>query len=139
MMRHKIAIVNDEASLMMLLRYNLETKYSLHLYDNTYDALELLDRPVDLVFLDASNYPLSGIELFQILRRETTMPIVFLSAWAWSVREELQRKGLPAADGYINLPFAIPDLMVEIEKRLSVSMAAPKCLHPGPRARPLTR
>jgi len=42
MMRHKIAIVNDEASLMMLLRYNLETKYSLHLYDNTMAAPKCL-------------------------------------------------------------------------------------------------
>jgi len=118
MTRRKIAIVNDEAGLLTLLRYNLEAKYSLFLYDNTYDALELIDRPVDLVLLDKSNRPLDGIELFQILRRETTMPIVFLSAWASSVPEVLRQKGLPAADGYINVPFSIRGLMVEIEKQL---------------------
>lgn len=72
----------------------------------TDEALEgLLEWPADIALLDKTNPPLGGIELFLRLRRHTSMPVIFLSAWADDVCEELAQRGIEA-DDYIDVPFS---------------------------------
>jgi DNA-binding response OmpR family regulator len=56
--------------------------------------------------LDRTNPPLGGVELFRRLRQHTDMPVVFLSAWAEEVQDELAGSGLEA-DDYIDVPFSL--------------------------------
>lgn len=102
-----IAIVNNEYHLRASLRIAFEAEgFEVREYANTQDALEVCDNPVDLALLDKTNPPLGGIELFRRIRKRHSMPIIFLSAWATEVREELERAGPRVAQGYIDTPFS---------------------------------
>jgi two-component system, OmpR family, response regulator ChvI len=118
--RQVIAVVNDEAALLEGLTYNLRDEgYEVRLYDNTADALELIERPADIALLDKSNYPFDGVELYRRLRQEVNMPIVFLSAWAHDIPDELRERQLPAAEGYISCPFALSELFATVKRVLN--------------------
>lgn len=115
-----VAIVNDDEAILELLTYNIRNAgYVVRRYNNTQDALELIERPADIALLDRTNIPFSGIELYRRLRSRTTMPIIFLSAWTQEIPAELQRKQLPPADGYISLPFSAAEVCAAIRATLS--------------------
>lgn len=107
-MRQKttIAIVNDERNILTSLRMAFDAEgYRVRCFADTASALQLLDDPADLAFIDKTNPPLGGIELFRRLRARHRMPIVFLSAWSEDL-EIAHRGGDLEADGYIETPFS---------------------------------
>jgi two-component system response regulator ChvI len=119
-----VAIVNDEQSLIELLRFNLERRsYLVRAYTNTSDALDLIQDPADVALIDRTNWPFDGLELYSRLRRSTAMPVVFLSTWAGTVPKELDRLGLPPAQGYIQCPFALADVFETVRKVLDEARA----------------
>lgn len=111
-----IAVVNDCASLAEILQYNLEWEgYRVRVYHNSGDALEaLIEVPPDLVIMDGTNYPLSGIELFRQLRRHSNVPVIFLSAWADGIEKKLRGSKLKASD-YIKCPFSLTDFLTRVK------------------------
>lgn len=117
----RILIVEDEASLAMLLAYNLEAEgYQVERLERGDDAeLALAEILPDLLILDWMLPGVSGIELCRRLRaREQTreLPVIMLTARG----EEAERvRGLSVgADDYVVKPFSVPELMARVRALL---------------------
>jgi len=116
-----ILIVEDEADLSLMLRYNLEAEGFRPVCAATGDeAVDLMreTRP-DLILLDWMLPGLSGIELCRRWRsREETaaIPIIMLTARG---QEEERVRGLETgADDYVVKPFSIPELLARVNALL---------------------
>jgi two-component system phosphate regulon response regulator PhoB len=120
-MRPKILLVEDDANLVELIRYNLEKEgFDVVTTPDGEEALVLAeeDRP-DVVVLDWMIANLSGIEVCRRLRRapETAgLPIIMLTARA----EESDRvRGLETgADDYVTKPFSPRELVARVRALL---------------------
>ena len=117
----RILIVEDEASLTLLLRYNLEAAHYVVETAMRGDEAEikLRESPPDLVILDWMLPGLSGIEICRRLRARVEtrqMPIIILTARG----EESERiRGLATgADDYIVKPFSVPELIARVNALL---------------------
>ena len=120
-MSARILIVEDEESLTLLLRYNLEKEgYAVEAVARGDEAeIRLKERAPDLVLLDWMLPGVSGIELCRRLRArpETkSLPIIMLTARG----EEFDRiRGLATgADDYVVKPFSVPELMARVKAAL---------------------
>jgi two-component system phosphate regulon response regulator PhoB len=121
MMMPRILIVEDEAALTMLLRYNLEAaRYTVETASRGDEAeIKLRENPPDLVILDWMLPGLSGIEICRRLRARSEtrqIPIIILTARG----EESERiRGLATgADDYIVKPFSVPELIARVSALL---------------------
>jgi two-component system, OmpR family, phosphate regulon response regulator PhoB len=117
----RIAVVEDEEALSILLRYNLEAEgYQVDTIMRGDEAeVELRDRAPDLIVLDWMLPGVSGIELCRRLRiwpETTRVPIIMLTARG----EETERvRGLSTgADDYVVKPFSTPELMARVRALL---------------------
>ena len=115
--RPHVLIVEDEAPLVTMLRYNLESDgYRVSEAVDGEEALLLVaEDPPDLVLLDWMLPLLSGIEVCRRMRRSNpmrTVPIIMLTARG----EESDRvRGLDAgADDYITKPFSPRELLARV-------------------------
>lgn len=123
-----ILIVEDEAPLVTLLRYNLE-KQGFRVED-VGDGGEALNRvteaPPDLVLLDWMLPTLSGIEVCRQLRRRPAtrqLPIIMLTARA---EDQDAVRGLDTgADDYITKPFSTEALIARVRALLRRSGTMP--------------
>ncbi len=120
-MAARILIVEDEAPLTELLRYNLAAEgYEVETVMRGDEAeIRLKETPPDLVVLDWMLPGMSGIELCRRLRTRTEterLPIIMLTARG----EESERvRGLATgADDYIVKPFSVPELLARIRALL---------------------
>jgi DNA-binding response OmpR family regulator len=114
----KILIVEDEPTLVATLRYNLEREgYSVGTADDGEAALRAAreQRP-DLILLDLLLPVMDGLEVCRILRRETAVPILMLTAKG----EEIDKVvGLEVgADDYVTKPFGMRELLARIRALL---------------------
>jgi two-component system phosphate regulon response regulator PhoB len=114
----KVLIVEDEESVSLLLRYNLEAEgFEVEQAFRGDDAeVRLREVTPDLVLLDWMLPGLSGIELCRRLRqRQETerLPIIMLTARG----EEAERiRGLAiGADDYVVKPFSVPELVARVK------------------------
>jgi DNA-binding response OmpR family regulator len=113
-----ILLVEDETTLAEALRYNLEREgYGvLHAADGV-QGLELArrDRP-DLIVLDIMLPRLDGFSVCRILRQETSVPILMLTA----LHEEMHRiAGLElGANDYVLKPFSLGELLARVRSLL---------------------
>ena len=123
----RVAVVEDEEALSVLLRYNLEAEgFEVETIDRGDEAeLRLRERPPDLVLLDWMLPGVSGIELCRRLRARTetaALPIIMLTARA---EESEKVRGLTTgADDYVTKPFSTPELMARVHATLR--RAAPR-------------
>lgn len=116
-MKLKVLIVEDEAALVAMIRYNLEKEgfQCEEASDGPEAMIRIREDSPDLVLLDWMLPQLSGIEICRQLRRNPdtrNLPIIMLTARA----EESDRvRGLDAgADDYIAKPFSPTELMARI-------------------------
>ena len=114
-------VVEDEESLAVLLRYNLEAEgFTVECIARGDEAeARLREEQPDIVLLDWMLPGLSGIELCRRLRArpETKrLPVIMLTARA----EEAERvRGLATgADDYVVKPFSVPELMARVRALL---------------------
>ncbi|MGL4397794.1 MAG: phosphate regulon transcriptional regulator PhoB [Hyphomicrobium sp.] len=114
----KIIIIEDEAALAELLKYNLEAEGFdvVHASDGEEAELLLSEEPFDLAILDWMIPKISGIELCRRLRNRAEtqrLPIVLLTARG----EESDRvRGLTTgADDYVTKPFSVQELMARVK------------------------
>jgi two-component system phosphate regulon response regulator PhoB len=112
-----VLVVEDEADLVVLLRYNLEKEgFRVVVADDGEEALLLAaEQSPNLILLDWMLPLVSGIEVCRQLRRSTKsrdIPVIMLTARA----EETDRvRGLDAgADDYVVKPFSPGELMARI-------------------------
>ena len=116
-MAPRILIVEDEESLTLLLRYNLEAAgYAVESVARGDEAeLRIAEAAPDLVLLDWMLPGVSGVELCRRIRaRKDTqrLPIIMLTARG----EEADRvRGLSTgADDYVVKPFSVPELVARV-------------------------
>jgi len=116
-MTPRVMIVEDEESLLALIRYNLEAEgYAVETSIRGDEAeLKIREACPDLLLLDWMLPGVSGIELCRRLRlRDETrdLPIIMLTARG----EETERiRGLSTgADDYVVKPFSVPELMARV-------------------------
>lgn len=117
----KIIVVEDEAPIAELLKYNLESEgyEAVMASDGEEASLLLAEQTFDLAILDWMVPKVSGIELCRRLRnRQATshLPIILLTARG----EEGDRvRGLTTgADDYVTKPFSVQELMARIKALL---------------------
>jgi two-component system OmpR family response regulator len=110
---NSIIVVNDEPNILKIVQNLLETEgYGVRAYPHGLEALAA--GPADLVITDGSNHPMSGVEFVRQLRRVSDVPVIFLSAWAQELREQLRGTELEA-QGYIDLPFSTAELVQRVK------------------------
>ena len=117
-MRDTVLVVEDEPNLLAALKYTLERE--------GYDALAAQDGEAglrmareespDIIILDVMLPRLDGFEICRLLRRESSVPIIMLSAR----KDEAERvKGLElGADDYVGKPFSMRELLARIRNML---------------------
>jgi two-component system phosphate regulon response regulator PhoB len=116
-----VLVVEDEAALASLLRYNLEAEGFCVTIASTGEQAEQLiaDSHVDLIVLDWLLPGVSGLELCRRLRRNgptRSLPLLMLTARG----EETDRvRGLcVGADDYVVKPFSVAELMARVRSLL---------------------
>lgn len=108
--KQKILVVDDEASI----RHILKTRLSMMGYDvmtaaDGEEALEIFRQQVpDLVVLDVMMPKLDGFGVCQVLRKESGVPIIMLTAMA-DVKDRISGLEL-GADDYLVKPFSPKEL-----------------------------
>jgi len=117
----KIIVVEDEAPIAELLKYNLESEgyETIVSADGEEASLILAEQAFDLAILDWMVPKVSGIELCRRLRKRTetsNLPIILLTARG----EEADRvRGLTTgADDYVTKPFSVNELMARVKALL---------------------
>lgn len=115
MSKAKILMVDDDEDLALMLKMHLmKMGYGVVHANTAENGLEAvrLHRP-DLILLDVVLPEMDGLQLIQILRRESSAPVIFLS----SQGAELERVlGLRlGADDYVTKPFSVPELEARIQ------------------------
>lgn len=114
----KILVVDDEAHIVELIKYNLEANgYKVYA---AYDGREALkaayERDIDLMILDLMLPGVDGLEVCKTMKRDEkakNIPIIMLTAKG----EEFDRiLGLElGADDYITKPFSVRELMARVK------------------------
>jgi two-component system phosphate regulon response regulator PhoB len=120
-MQPRVLLVEDEAAIAEVLRYNLESQGYRVTHSVTGEDGELLlaEDQFDLIVLDWMLPGLSGIELCRRIRRMDDVkgvPILMLTARG----EESDRvRGLSTgADDYVVKPFSIPEVLARVKALL---------------------
>lgn len=112
----RILIVEDEASIVTLIQYNLEQAgYETLVADNGREALKLVEEEkVDFIVLDLMLPEIDGLEVCRRIRKTgNDVPIIMLTAKS---EEESKITGLRAgADDYLTKPFSPKELIARIE------------------------
>lgn len=113
-----ILVVEDDLTLLETLEYNLSGEgYQVVTAADGLTALEIArqEQP-DLIVLDLMLPRLDGFEVCRILRRETNVPILMLTART----EEVDRVvGLEVgADDYLTKPFSMRELLARVKALL---------------------
>ncbi|MBI4061942.1 MAG: response regulator transcription factor, partial [Elusimicrobia bacterium] len=118
MAREKILIVEDDRNLVKLLKYNFEKEgyRTVSAADGDAGLAALRKERPDLVLLDAMMPKLDGFEFLKIIRRETRVPVLMLTAR----KEEMDRVlGLElGADDYVAKPFGLRELLARVKALL---------------------
>jgi two-component system response regulator ChvI len=87
------------------------------------DALEVVAwSTVELVISDRTNFPMNGVEFVGRVRERSNVPVVFVSAWAAELEEELRGTEF-AADDYIAVPFSLKNVVARVESVLELRRA----------------
>ncbi|HZX60607.1 MAG TPA: response regulator transcription factor [Candidatus Methylomirabilis sp.] len=113
-MRAKVLVVDDEPDILDLVRYHLEREgYQVVGCRDGKSALDLVGREKpDLVVLDLLMPGVDGFEVCRRLRRESSIPIVMLTAKADETDTVV---GLElGADDYVTKPFSPRELVARV-------------------------
>ncbi|MGH7295792.1 MAG: response regulator transcription factor [Polyangiaceae bacterium] len=131
--RRRVLVVEDDASITLGLRINLEAEgYGVLTAEDGERGLEIArSDPPDLIILDVMLPKLNGFQVLQTLRREgRTMPIIILSA---RTGEMDKVTGLElGAEDYVAKPFSLAELLARVRgalRRGPRAAEAPRTAH----------
>jgi DNA-binding response OmpR family regulator len=117
-MAEKILVVEDEIALSETLVYNLEKQgYEVEAVMDGHEALSKARSLMpDLIILDIMLPGLDGLEITRILRKESKIPILILTAQGDEIDRVL---GLElGADDYMPKPFSMRELLARVKSIL---------------------
>lgn len=117
-MDKKILIVDDEKTIVDILKFNLEKEgyHTVEAYDGEDGLAKALSEQPDLILLDLMLPKMDGFEVCRKVREKMSTPILMLTA-----REEEVDKVLGlelGADDYITKPFSVREVMARIRANL---------------------
>lgn len=115
--KYKILIVDDEPSILDMLRFQLEFEnYIVYTAANAKEALETLSYFPDIILLDINMDGMNGLDLCVSIREFISVPIIFLTA---RVSEQDKVNGLMVGgDDYITKPFSMKELLARLSAHL---------------------
>jgi DNA-binding response OmpR family regulator len=115
---HKILVVEDDKALRDVLTYNLKREgYEVLTAENGAEALETArQKKPDLILLDVLLPELDGYEVCRILRKESSVPIIMLTALDQETNKVMGFE--LGADDYVTKPFSIKELLARVRARL---------------------
>jgi two-component system response regulator ChvI len=101
-----IALVDDDRNILTSVQMALEAEgFAVRTYTDGAEALRgLAANPVDLAILDIKMPRMDGMELLERLRRQTDLPVIFLTSKDDEVDELMGLR--MGADDYIKKPFS---------------------------------
>ncbi len=114
----RVLVVDDEPVLVDTIRYNLRRDgYEVHVAADGPEALRIAQASTpDLIVLDLMLPGLDGLEVCRELRRESTVPILMLTAKDDEVDKIV---GLEVgADDYMTKPFSMRELLARVRAML---------------------
>ncbi len=121
--KKKILLVDDEATIVQSLRYNLERSgYAVTAAGDGRSAVALVasEQP-DLVILDIMLPLLDGIEACKEIRKTSKVPIIMLTAKDQEFDKVLALE--LGADDYVTKPFSLGEIIARVKARLRRSEA----------------
>jgi DNA-binding response OmpR family regulator len=122
----KILVVEDEEPLLFTLAHNLKREgYTVLTASRGDDGLRLArEQKPDLVVLDLMLPGIDGIQVARLLRRDSTVPIIMLTALGG---ESDRVAGLDiGADDYVAKPFGMRELLARVRALLRRATPAPQ-------------
>jgi len=127
-----VLVIEDEENLLEALKYNLEREgYEVRTAADGEVGLELArSQKPDLIVLDLMLPKMDGFEICRILRQESNVPILMLTARG----EEVDRVvGLElGADDYVTKPFSMRELLARVKAMLRRSRMLAEEARQGP-------
>jgi DNA-binding response OmpR family regulator len=131
-MSYKILVVDDDQKTVDLIRLSLEKEEFEAL--SAYEGIEALNlarsASPDLIILDWMLPNVSGIDLCRIVRAESSVPMIMLTAKA---TEEDKLRGLNlGVDDYLTKPFSLRELVARVRvvlRRTHQAEEHPSTLH----------
>src|SRR5579864_5607077 len=114
----KILVVDDEATILQTLRFNLERNgYVVCTAGDGRQALSVAEtEKPDLILLDIMLPALDGIEVCREIRKRSSIPVLMLTAKDQEIDKVL---GLEiGADDYITKPFSVYELLARVRAHL---------------------
>src|SRR5262245_3146977 len=127
--RPLVLVVEDEAAIATMLRYNLEKQgYRVTEASDGQEALtRIQEQQPDIVLLDWMLPVMSGIEVCrQVRRRPATRDLPIIMVTARTEDQDAVRGLNTGADDYITKPFHLDSLMARIRALLRRSNAVPE-------------
>jgi two-component system, OmpR family, response regulator RegX3 len=126
MSKTRILIIEDEAAIAEGIAYNLrrEGYEVVRAADGETGLAEARRMRPDLVLLDLMLPGLSGLEVCQALRRESSMPVIMLTARDTETDKVV---GLTVgADDYVTKPFSMAELLARVKAVLRRATSSPE-------------
>src|SRR3954454_10077769 len=111
----KILLVDDERRIVDVLEAYLEREgYEIHSADNGIDALKKAKTiEPDLMILDLMLPDISGEEVCRLVRKESDLPILMLTAK--SAEDDRINGIVMGADDYVSKPFSPREVVVRVQ------------------------
>jgi DNA-binding response OmpR family regulator len=114
----RILVIDDEPTLLSTIQFNLGREgYDVLTASNGEDALTAARAsPPDIIILDLMLPGMHGFELCRVLRKETNVPILVLTARSEEIDKVVALE--LGADDYITKPFSMKELVARVRARL---------------------
>lgn len=134
----QIMVIDDEPLIGQLLSYQLGgAGYTVWAYQDYREALQAMGRlQPDLIILDVMMPLISGWDLCRLIRADTSIPIIMLTAK--DSDEDVVHGLTSGADDYVSKPFSAAQLNARIEAVLRRSRQATGRARPASVATPVT-
>jgi DNA-binding response OmpR family regulator len=123
----KILLVDDEKRILEVLEAYLEREgFEIHSADNGIDALKKVKTLLpDLIILDLMLPDISGEEVCRLVRKESDVPILMLTAK--SAEDDRINGIVMGADDYLTKPFSPREVVVRVHAILRRVKKSEKC------------
>jgi DNA-binding response OmpR family regulator len=114
-MRPHVLIVEDEEGLLEILELNFRSAgYRVTTATDGVTGWQQYERQQpDLLVLDLNLPQISGFRLLELVRSESDLPVLILTAYDFAEAEEVARH---RPDAYVKKPFDVQDLIGEADR-----------------------